>query len=79
MCANGIDAPKTHDIGLICLKCAEIDRSFSECQNECEQLEIYATRTRYPGRAVVEDSDAKSALQQALKIYKLVLEKLGQI
>ena len=72
LCAKGEDIPKTHEAGLLCRRCADFNSGFSDFNDHCEELEIYATGTRYPSRIEVEDRDAEKALEQALEIYNFV-------
>ena len=78
ICANDIEISKTHEVGLLCRQCSELDDSFSHFQEDCEDLELYATRTRYPGRIEIENNDAEKSLMQALKLYEFVSEKIQQ-
>ena len=78
LCAKGSDTPKTHEVGLLCRRCAELNNDFSDFSDYCEELEIYATGTRYPSRIEVADLDAEKALQQALAIYNFVWEIIKQ-
>ena len=76
LCAKGIDVPKTHDCGLLCQHCAELDTAFSTFQAACDGITVYATHTRYPIRIDIEEHHAKQALAQALDVYNFVLGKL---
>ena len=69
LCAQGANVPKTHDTGLLCRSCAEYCSGFSDFNDQCEELEIYATGTRYPSRIEIEERDAEKALQQAVEVY----------
>ena len=78
LCANGADVPKTHETGLLCHYCFDFDEYFRDFFGHCEDLEIYATGTRYPHQIEVTDLDAKEALQQAAAIYDFVSERIRQ-
>ena len=75
LCAIGVDIPKTHEVKRLCDMCAESDSTFSELFSDCEELEVYATETRYPLRIDIDDSHADRALKQALKIYNFSSKK----
>jgi HEPN domain-containing protein len=75
LCAIGVDIPKTHEVKRLCDMCAETDTTFSELFSDCEELEVYATETRYPLRIDIDDSHAERALKQALKVYGFSLTK----
>ena len=79
ICVNGIEVPKTHEVGLLCHQCSELDKSFLDFHEDCEDLELYATQTRYPRRIEIEDNNANEALKKALKIYEFVSEKVRQL
>ena len=79
ICANDIEVSKVHEVGLLCRQCSELDASFLDFHEDCEDLELYATRTRYPSRIEIEDYNAEKALQQALKIYEFVSGKIHQL
>ena len=79
LCSRGIEVPKTHEVGLLCHRCAEFNDSFSEFFEDCDEIEIYATLTRYPSRIDIEDSHAQKALQQAQSIYTFVSELIQQL
>ena len=76
ICAKDVDIPKTHEVKRLCKQCSEIDNSFTSFFTDCEELEVYATETRYPLRIEIDDIHVKRALQQAWNIYEFVLKKL---
>ena len=77
ICAHNKDIPKTHEVKRLCNQCAEIDSSFEILFGDCEELEVYATETRYPLRIEIDDTHAERALKQAFKIYEFSLEKVN--
>ena len=77
LCANGAEISKTHETGILCLKCVEINESFSEILTSCEELAIYATETRYPIRIDIDEATVKRNLKQALEIYNFVVDKVS--
>ena len=79
LCANNVDIPKTHDTGLLCHQCAELRSEFVDFLENCEEMAVYATQTRYPIRIEIEEHDANKALQQASTIYNFVLNKLAEL
>jgi HEPN domain-containing protein len=79
LCAKGAVIPKIHETGLLCHNCVEYDNAFSVFVDDCEELEIYATGTRYPSRIEVEERNAEVALKQAHKIYGFVFEQIRQM
>ena len=79
LCANGIDVPRTHETGLLCHRCFDFDQSFRNFFDYCEELEIYATGTRYPHQIEIDDINAEKALWQSKEIYGFVSERIRQI
>jgi HEPN domain-containing protein len=79
ICACGKEVTKTHELGLLCRKCAESDESFKDYLDECAALEVYVTQTRYPNRIEIEEYNAKQALLQTKIIYEHVSEKIEKI
>lgn len=79
ICASGKDVQKTHETSRLCKQCSEIDASFSVLLEDCAELEVYATETRYPLRIEIEDTHAKRALSQALRIYDFASAKINEI
>jgi len=77
LCANNIEIPKTHDCGLLCQRCTELDEGFRSFQEICDELVVYATHTRYPIRIEIEEHDAKQALKQASDLYNFVSSRLS--
>jgi HEPN domain-containing protein len=70
---------RTHELGLLCHRCAEFEEEFSRFFSDCDELEIYATQIRYPSRINVENHNAEKALKQALRLYefvKVLVEKM---
>ena len=79
LCASGIEVPKTHETGLLCHQCADLDEAFSQYFDDCDQLLFYATQMRYPSRIEILDTDAKLALRQASLIYAFSSRKIDEI
>jgi len=79
LCASGVDIPKTHEIGLLCRCCYELNESFADFFVDCEELEIYATNTRYPSRIEIDEPHAKRALRQAITVYNHVTKQVQQV
>jgi len=77
LCANGLEVPKTHEVELLCHRCNEINPAFSTLYDDCQDLQVYATGTRYPNRIEVSEQDAKQALQQANTIYQLAKTQIA--
>jgi len=73
--ARGEDVPITHEVGLLCAHCAAFEPAFTEHLDACNDLTLYATKTRYPSRLELAEQDAVRAIRRAKEIYELA-EKL---
>ena len=78
LCAKDTDVPKTHDNSLLCRLCFKLDEAFSEFFDSCEEIDHYATGTRYPNRIEIQEPIVIRALQQALAVYEFVSERIRQ-
>jgi len=78
LCGNGMEIPRTHELELLCRLCENINPAFSDFYDACENLEVYATQTRYPNRIELEEHNAKQALVQAESIYNFVIQLLSK-
>ena len=79
LCAQGIEVPKTHEVGLICRRCAELAPEFADYFDACDELTMYATHTRYPNRIEVEEQDTLRVLRWSTEIYYLSLKHCQQL
>jgi HEPN domain-containing protein len=61
--SNGINAPRTHDLPLLCDMCLEISGDFSELVDICEFLTVYGIQPRYPNEIDMSEDDARLALK----------------
>ena len=75
--AQDIDPPKTHDLLLLCQKCAEIEPDFKRFFNDCGELTVYSVTTRYPDEIEITEKDAANALEKASRIYHYIFTKLS--
>lgn len=66
---NNIEAPKTHDLVVLCRMCANIDRAFKEKIDDCAVLTLYSTITRYPNEIEMDENEAASAIEKAQEIH----------
>jgi HEPN domain-containing protein len=77
LCANDVDVPKTHETGILCRLCIDLDSSFSRFLEACEELAIFATETRYPIRIEIDEATVVRNLRQAFEIYNFVTKIIG--
>ena len=73
---HDVEPPYTHDLGTLCELCSEYSKDFSDFYDDCDDLTIYATRTRYPDSIEIEEQEAKEAFEKASEIYRFVSEHI---
>ena len=79
LCAQDAEIPKIHALKVLCDLCGEFNREFLMFFRACEQIETYATGTRYPNRIEVDEHDAKAALSNASEVLKFVSEQIKKL
>lgn len=72
-----IDPPKTHDLILLCKNCVNIDSTFDSLLEDCGDLAVFATTTRYPDNDEILDEDVRNAINQAKRIYDFCNAKVS--
>jgi len=65
---NDIVPPKTHNLVLLCDKCIELDKTFSEIKMECGFINRYANEIRYPYRTEITEEDVSYVINSLEKI-----------
>lgn len=73
---QNIEPPRTHDLRLLCKKCAAIDKSFDEISQSCVNLTPYGVQPRYPFEIEIIESDMQKAIADADHVTDFVLQKL---
>lgn len=63
---------KTHDLGLLCNKCIEVNDQFRQIRDYCADLTVYAVQTRYPWHIQVTERDRQDAFSNAKIIRDFV-------
>ena len=76
LCSKGVEIPKTHGLKFLCHRCADFQAAFTNFFEDCEDLEVYATKARYPSLIEIEEINAKTALRQARLIFNFVSKLL---
>jgi HEPN domain-containing protein len=74
-----IDPPKIHDLPILCKMCAEIDGEFLSLMDISSDLNPYAVAARYPKQLVSDETQVKTAIDQAQQIYDFCVAKVGFI
>ena len=66
--SNNIDAPKTHDLPLLCDMCIKFNDNFQKLYEISELLTQYGVQPRYPNEMEILEVDSGKALKNALGI-----------
>ncbi|MCL2049760.1 MAG: HEPN domain-containing protein [Defluviitaleaceae bacterium] len=66
-----IEPPRTHDLVLLQLACAESDSSFALIKRACEVLTRYGVQPRYPNEMEITENDMKKAIEYIRQIREL--------
>ena len=69
---NNIEAPKTHDLKILCEICIEIEEGFNNFNREAVTLTHYGVLPCYPNEIELEEHDAEQAIKYAEKIMEFV-------
>ena len=76
---HGHTPAKTHDLVFLLKPCLEIEPSLRMLENDCEDLNEYGGRMRYP--ADIHDPDGEEAMQlveAARRVRSAILERLPE-
>lgn len=74
---QGEKFPKIHDLDRLVRQCTKIDATFEQIKDQARYLADFYVATRYPGDyPQFSFEDAKVALDKALEIKKLVLDRV---
>ena len=71
------EPPFTHNLGLLCRLCADIDEAFDAFADDCTDLTPYATQARYPGNKEFTEEETESALQKSERIVSFCANKIA--
>jgi HEPN domain-containing protein len=74
---NDADFPFTHDCAKLCRLCKDLDGDFDNFLEDCGEVTPYATQSRYPNNAEIEEWENESALKIAERIVSVCEEKNG--
>ena len=73
---KGEELQRTHNLIVLCQLCMTLDSGFSALISDCARLTPYSVQTRYPNNIEILESEAKSALVLAKKVYDFVENKI---
>ncbi len=71
-----IEPPRTHNLGILCSMCMDIDKAFDELIVPCGRLTLYGVQPRYPYEIQISDSDMQTAINDADGVMNFVLQRL---
>lgn len=70
--------PKTHDLGFLLERCAEVDPIFMLLINESKFLDAYGYDSRYPNdNFYVDKQRTEEAIERAEKIFVTIKKKIN--
>lgn len=75
---KGSEIQKTHNLIVLCQSCTALNSEFSTLISDCAKLTPYSVQTRYPNNIEILESEAKSAIASAKKIYDFVEAKIAE-
>lgn len=76
---KGIEAPKTHNLVLLCQMCEEVNSQFSAILDDCSDLTPYSVQTRYPNDLEFTENETNNALKKAKNIFVFVKELIPKL
>lgn len=73
-----IEAPKTHDLVLLCKMCEKADNRFAQLAEPCFRLTPYGVNTRYPADEELDETDMRKAISDCEKIFRFMEQIMTQ-
>jgi len=73
---HGKPIEKTHDLGVLCTRCTEIDRTFEDLADDLESLTDYAVDFRYPGVSRPDENMVRNAADIVAQVDGRVMSRL---
>ena len=73
---NDVEFPKTHDLSLLLMMCADINPDFAKFSKQCKYLTNFGVMPKYPNQLQIIEDDVKSAIRFADDIKKFVLSNV---
>jgi HEPN domain-containing protein len=75
--AHNIEPPKIHNLIKLVKLCQNTDVGFSAIQNDCQKLNPFGSEIRYPNELASDEAIAKSAIEDAQRIYDFCVAKIN--
>ncbi len=73
-----IEAPKTHDLVLLCKMCEKVDNRFEQLTESCFWLTPYGVNVRYPADEELDETDMRKAISDCDIIFRFVEQIMTQ-
>ena len=73
---KNVEAPRTHNLGLLCNLCMDIDKTFDELIVPCGKLMLYGVQPRYPYELEITEYDARKAVVDADRVMEFILQRI---
>lgn len=73
---HGVEAPKTHDLVLLCKLCVQLDQRWAQMIDACVGLSPYGVQVRYPSDMELDEGDVANALRACREIGEFVQRQL---
>ena len=73
---HGVEAPKTHDLVLLCKLCVQLNQAWEQMIDACVGLSPYGVQVRYPSDMELDEGDVASALRACREIGEFVQRQL---
>jgi HEPN domain-containing protein len=70
------EIPYTHNLGLLCKLCMQLDETFADIFQASSALTTYATVTRYPGNDTVDAEETELAIQNAGRVFMFTQQRI---
>jgi HEPN domain-containing protein len=70
------DPPRTHDLKLLCKRCADLDKTFDAISQSCINLTPYGVQPRYPFEIEILEADMQKAITDAECVMEFVVQKI---
>ena len=67
-----VEAPKTHDMQILCELCVELEKGFDEIYKAAVLLTRYSVISRYPSDLGLIEQDAATAIEYAEEVMNFV-------
>ena len=66
------EPPKSHNLDMLCDKCANFDVRFECIYDQCESLTRYGVQPRYPHEMEISEQNMKKALEHARQVMNCI-------